>query len=72
MKYDPKCPQCGYEDYEEDDYENEYYDDWDEDDYEDRRYEEECEMAATCKCGAWQFNSKGQPIHVADCYCGAQ
>lgn len=45
---------------------------WDEDDEEERRYEEECEIAATCTCGAWQFNSKGQPVHIADCYCGAE
>ena len=57
-----------------DDYEDDNFDDgdWDEDDEGERRYEEECEYAETCTCGAWQFNSKGQPVHIADCFCGAQ
>lgn len=45
--------------------------DWEEEEQE-RRIEEDSERAATCTCGAWVFNSKGMPVHIADCYCGAE
>ena len=42
-----------------------YDDEWDdgEDDY-------AIDAATNCICGAWEFMD-GQPIHVADCICGA-
>lgn len=52
-------------DYDED------YDAEDDDDAEERAYEEDAERASNCKCGAWQFDKKGNVIHVADCCCGA-
>lgn len=52
------------------------YDDVDVEDererYLEQREEELAYLAASCKCGAWQFSSNGQVIHVADCYCGAE
>lgn len=59
----------GYLEAEEDD----GYDDrdWEEEEAE-REYEEKAERAATCKCGAWVFNKNGNPVHVADCFCGAE
>jgi hypothetical protein len=42
------------------------------DEQEEREYEEDCDRAASCTCGAWVFNNKGAPIHVADCICGAE
>lgn len=61
-------------------YEREYEDEYDEhlsweEQYEiqeENRLEEESEYAANCTCGAWVFNSKGSPNHIADCICGAQ
>lgn len=47
------------------------FDGWFEDEKE-RRMEQEAFYASTCTCGAWQFNSKGYAVHVADCCCGAQ
>ncbi len=58
--------------YEENFYEEDEDKEWDQDEEDEKRYEEDAERAATCVCDAWQFNSKGMPIHVADCYCGAE
>ena len=57
-------------DREEDDQEE--YDDWDEKDEEEERYEDELDLVASCKCGAWQLSVHGNPVHVADCCCGAE
>lgn len=61
-----------------DDDDGEYYDDWYEDDYDnyyddlkEKESEQMAEKAALCNCGAYVFNSKGDAVHVADCYCGA-
>lgn len=56
---------------EEDDFDCQSEEDFEEDRAE-REYEKQAEVAATCKCGAWQFNKKGDVIHVADCCCGAE
>lgn len=45
---------------------------WDEEDEEESEYERQAEIADACTCGAWQFNLKGIPVHIADCYCGAE
>lgn len=58
-------------DYEYDD-EDDDYDHSDYDDEEERQFEEDCDRASSCTCGAWIFNNKGMPIHVADCCCGAE
>lgn len=49
--------------------EDDYYN---EDEIEEREYERLEELAANCKCGAWQFSSKHGAVHVADCCCGAE
>ncbi len=41
-------------------------------DEEEREEEEKYETALSCTCGAWVINQRGNPIHVADCYCGAE
>lgn len=56
------------EEKEDDDYDNSM----DEEDREEAEWEERCELAATCKCGAWIFNKNGDVVHVADCCCGAE
>lgn len=65
-----------YEEYlrHEEELENDdHYDggDWEEDQAE-REEEEKYETALSCTCGAWVINERGNPIHVADCYCGAE
>jgi hypothetical protein len=57
------CTGCGCEDDEDDEWE-EYEKEW--------REEQRAEYASTCRCGAWQFDSKGNVVHVADCCCGAE
>lgn len=51
-------------------HDEEEYDYFDAEDYEEKRFEKECEYAASCTCGAWQFNKNNKPVHVADCICG--
>lgn len=58
----------GYLDAEEDEDDGR---DWEEEERE-REYEELAERASSCKCGAWQFNKKGDVVHIADCCCGAE
>jgi len=55
---------------EEIEHEEDGEDDFDAEDYEEKRFQEECEYAANCTCGAWQFNKNNNPVHVADCICG--
>jgi len=45
--------------------------DWETDEEEDEE-QERFERACSCTCGAWQLSKDGNPIHVADCYCGAE
>ena len=33
---------------------------------------EDVEKCLLCKCGAWRLSEDGKPLHVADCYCGAE
>lgn len=78
------CPECGTR-LSEKEQQNEYcttchedfsYDDVDIEDererYLEQREEEMAMLAASCKCGAWQFAKDGRVIHVADCCCGAE
>lgn len=51
----------------EDDLNNDY--DYDED-WNDGEDDYAIDAATNCVCGAWEFHD-GQPIHIADCICGA-
>jgi hypothetical protein len=70
-----------------DEYEKQEYEDghrqadddllWDDDDFDEdsiREIEEErrYELALSCSCGAWAISKNGNPIHIADCCCGAE
>jgi hypothetical protein len=43
---------------------------WDDDEWNDGEDDYAIDAATNCICGAWEFMD-GQPIHVADCICGA-
>lgn len=63
---------CGSETDEYNEYDDEQYTDEEWQEFlEESEKEELNELAANCKCGAWQFKN-GNVIHVADCVCGAQ